>query len=131
MVTPDMGSIRLFLAMSPNVALHSFQTVVLVDGVRVPSTWGVVQIATSPGGHVVSVAMHPTRPWGRAAVTVDVPANGVVDLHYAAPWGFKHPGMLGPFPQRAAGAAFFWGWTAFALLDLLALLVLALSHFIR
>lgn len=76
----------------------------IVDGYQVGSQYGVNQVPVNAGRHQVELYAQWMRRYGQAAMVVDVPAGGVVDVFYAAPWHQFTTGSIGLTKQPRKGA---------------------------
>lgn len=75
----------------------------IVDGYKIGSQYGINQVPVTAGRHQVELYAQWMRRYGQAAMVVDVPAGGVVDVFYAAPWHQFTTGSIGLTKQPRKG----------------------------
>ncbi len=76
---------------------------VLVDGYRVPATFGPNHYPLVPGRHRVDVHTWWMLRYGEATLEVDIAPGQAVPVFYAVPWHQFTTGSIGHVPQQRKG----------------------------
>jgi hypothetical protein len=98
----ELGTLRLVLQGSALTASMITPTV-LVNGWRIQVSYGENLIPVYAGPNRVEVSAQWLTTYGRAALDVQVPLNGQVDVYYALPWHTFTGGAIGHEKQRRPG----------------------------
>lgn len=98
---------------------------VLVNGWRVPSRYGVQDLAVRPGHNRIEIHGEWLRRYGQATLDTTVASGQLVEVWYAAPLHQFTGGSIGWEKQRRRGTGVLVGFLGVAVLVLLLAILVA------